>query len=370
MPLEPVPFFDLKVQYAPIRAAIDRAVAAVIDDASFVLGPDVRRFEDSFAKYCNVAHCVTVHSGTAALQLAIQALDIGPGHEVIVPANSFVATAEAVHYAGARPVFVDVDPDTFNIDARLVEEHVTERTRAIIAVHLYGQPADMEAVGEVAHRYNLHVIEDACQAHGALYGGRRTGSIGDVACFSFYPGKNLGCAGDGGAVVTASESIAGRVARLRNHGGLSRYEHELLGHNFRLDSIQTAVLSVKLPYLDEWNRARRELASYYTSCLEGCKGIKTPLVAAKCESVFHLYVLRASDRARLISRFEEARIGHSIHYPKPVHLLAPFRKEGVRLPVCEAASRQIISLPLFPELTRVQQDRVIQAIVDADLPDF
>lgn len=371
MAADPVPFLDLKAQLRPLRADIDKAIASVLDDTSFILGPSVKSFEESFAAYCGMPHCVALHSGTAALHLALIALGIGAGDEVILPANSFVATAEAIMFAGATPVFVDVSEESFNLNVQLLEAAITNRCKAIIAVHLYGQPADMDEISAVARRRNLYVIEDACQAHGATYRGKRTGSLADVACFSFYPGKNLGAAGEGGAVVTADESLATRVAQLRNHGGLLKYEHDVLGHNFRLDSIQAAILNVKLPFLDEWNQKRNEHAQFYNSLLRGVTGVVAPVIPTDRTSSFHLYVLQVSRRDAVIEQFNLSGIGYGIHYPRPIHLLAPFRDMGqYTLPESELLSERIISLPMYPELTEQQQERVVQAILNAALPDF
>lgn len=355
----PIPLVDLALQHRRVRASVMAAIAAVADDAAFVLSAPVRDFEDSFAAYCGVAHAVGVGNGTDAIELALRGLEVGPGDEVILPANTFVATAEAVIRSGAQPVLVDCDEDSL-IDVDDVARHVTGRTRAVVPVHLYGQMAPVEAIRAVVGD-GVAVVEDAAQAHGARRHGARAGSLGDAAATSFYPGKNLGAYGDGGAVLTGSDEVAGRVRALRNHGGTSKYEHRLLGTNSRLDGIQAAVLSVKLTYLDEWNDERRSAASRYQELLEGVPGVRAPRVVAGNEHVWHLYVVRTPRRDEVVARLNAAGIAAAVHYPAPVHLLPAFRWLGQgpgTHPMSEALAGEILSLPIYPGITPAQQERV------------
>lgn len=365
-----VPFIDLPAQFRALQPEIDKALEPIFQSTGFILGPAVAQFEESFAQYVNGKFCVTLNSGTAALHLALMALDIGPGDEVITAANTFIATAEGISFVGATPRFVDADPVTYNIDVSKIEAAITSRTRAIIPVHLYGQPADMDAILEIASRHNLKVIEDACQAHGAVYKGTRVGTASDVSCFSFYPGKNLGAAGDGGAIVTNDAQIADRVRLLRDHGSRKKYEHEIVGHNFRLDTLQAAILNVKLPYLDGWNSARRERAEYYDRKLSGAPNLVTPVVAPGVQSVFHLYVVQVPNRKQVQQAMSDAGVQTGIHYPVPIHLQPAYRELGLKegdFPVAEELSGKILSLPMYAELTESQQDRVIEVLLN--LPD-
>jgi dTDP-4-amino-4,6-dideoxygalactose transaminase len=363
-----VPFVDLGAQTSALRKEIDAAVAAVLDGNNFVLGAAVDEFENAFARFLGVKHCVTVHSGTAALHLSLIASGIKPGDEVITVPNSFIATAEAIAFVGATPKFVDVDPHTYTMDPKLLGEALTPQTRAIIPVHLYGQPADMDPINAFAAKHGLKVIEDACQAHGARYKERMAGTLADAACFSFYPAKNLGAAGDGGAVVTNDSALAETVRLLRDHGSRKKYHHEIIGHNFRLDSIQAAVLSVKLPHLAEWNELRRKHAALYTKAFDCMERVVTPKINPDCESVFHLYVLQVPNRAEVEREFAAAGIQFGIHYPVPIHLQNAFRHLGLKLgqfPHSERLAHTIISLPMFPELSRRQIDSVIRVLMDA-----
>jgi dTDP-4-amino-4,6-dideoxygalactose transaminase len=356
-----VPFMDLKSEHQSLRADLLRIWGDVLDSASFVGGTAVERFERNFANYCEVRHAVGVGNGTDALMLALNALDVGEGDEVMLPANSFVATAEAVIHSGATPVFIDIDPYTYTIDVNQIEDRITQRTRALIPVHLYGQPADMHAVMEIAARHGLTVIEDSAQAHGARYRGHRAGSMGDVACFSFYPAKNLGACGDGGAVVTNNSAIADELRRLRDHGGLRKYEHDVVGFNSRLDAMQAVALDLKLKYLDKRNARRRQHAAAYRELFSRYDGIITPYEPEGLESVYHLYVVRLERQGRsdLQSYLMEHGVQTGIHYPAPIHRTTAFARRSVQsCPVAERYSNQILSLPMYPELEREQLEYV------------
>lgn len=360
-----VPFIDLPAQFRNLKPEIDRVLAPVFESTGFILGPAVAEFERAFAQYNNAKFCVSLNSGTAALHLALLALDVGPGDEVITVANTFIATAEGISFTGATPRFVDACPETYNLDPEKLEAAITSKTKAIIPVHLFGQPADMDAIRAIAAKRNIKVVEDACQAHGASYKGARVGTMSDVSCFSFYPGKNLGAAGDGGAIVTNDPEIADRVKLLRDHGSRKKYEHEIIGHNFRLDTIQAAILNVKLPYLDQWNLARQRHADYYSSKLSSVPGVVVPYIAPENQSVFHLYVVQVENRDRVQQAMNAADIQTGIHYPKPVHLQPAYAALGYKqgaFPVAEALAGKILSLPMFAELTEAQQDRVIAVL--------
>lgn len=362
---ETVPFLDLPKQFAALKSEIDAAFDPIFASAGFILGSDVAKFEKSFADYVGASHCVSLHSGTAALHLALMALNIGPGDEVITAANSFVATTEAIAFVGARPVLVDVDPVSYNIDVTKIEEAITENTKVIMPVHLYGQPADMDAIMAIARKHKLYVIEDACQAHGSYFGNRRIGSIGDMAAFSFYPGKNLGAAGDGGAVTTNSPELAERVRMLRDHGSKKKYEHEIVGHNFRLDTLQAAVLNIKLPHLDKWNSARAKNAEIYSKALSGLSKIILPVVKPGRTAVFHLYVIQVEDRKAVQESLNAAKIQSGIHYPVPIHLQGAFSYLGYKkgdFPVSERLCDHILSLPMYAELTETQIERVVKVL--------
>lgn len=357
-----VRFVDLNAQYASINADIDAAVARVINRGDFILGEDVRLFEAEFAAYCGVDFACGVASGTAALELLLRAYGIGEGDEVITAANTFIATTLAISYVGAKPVLVDIDPDTYNIDVNQIEQAITPHTRAIIPVHLYGQPADMDAIQEIANRHHLFVIEDACQAHGARYHGHRTGSLGDAAAFSFYPAKNLGAYGDGGIAVTNDPVIAEKVRMLRDYGQLEKYHHLTIGYNSRLDTLQAAVLRVKLSHLDAWNAARRDHAAHYTRLLAGSE-VVTPTVMADVESVWHLYVIRSHCPDGLRNHLTQHNIQTGIHYPIPIHLQPAYLHLGYKtgdFPVTEKYAKEILSLPMYAEL----QPDAITHVVD------
>jgi dTDP-4-amino-4,6-dideoxygalactose transaminase len=359
-----VPFVDLNAQYRSICEDIDRVVLDVIASSQFILGPDVRRFEEEFAAYCNARNGVSIDSGTSALELILRALDIGPGDEVITAANTFIATALAILATGAQPVLVDIDPETYTISVDSIAAAITPRTRAVMPVHLYGQPADMDPILDLADRHKLAVVEDACQAHGAFYKGRRAGSMGAAAAFSFYPAKNLGCYGDGGIVVTDSGHIAKRVRMLRDYGQREKYVHVTKGYNHRLDTIQAAVLRVKLPHLDEWNAARRAHARRYHDLLTG-SGVILPMEASYAEHVYHLYVIRTAQRDALQAHLKERGIVTGIHYPIPIHLQQACRDLGYKagdFPITEQCAAKILSLPMYAELTEAQLAEVAQRV--------
>jgi dTDP-4-amino-4,6-dideoxygalactose transaminase len=363
----PVPFLDLPAQLQRIRPDVDAAVAGVLDSARFVLGQENEAFEREFAAYCGVRHAVAVNTGTSALHLALRALGVGQERgrqdEVVTVPFTFVATAAAAVYCGARPVYVDVDPATLTMDPERLEAAITPRTRAIVPVHLYGQPADMGPILDIAARYGIPVLEDACQAHGAEDRGRRVGSLGAAAAFSFYPGKNLGAAGEGGAVTTNDNALAARLRLLRDWGAAHKYDHELLGFNNRMDEMQAAILRVKLGQLDRWTEERRERAARYRRDLAG--GPEEPVAErADVRHVYHLFVVRTPHRQHLQRVLDRAGIGNGVHYPIPVHLQPPYRfgYQPGDFPVSERAAREVLSLPMFPELTAAQQDAVVAAL--------
>ena len=361
-----VPFVDLGVQYRAISAEIHDAISKVIQNGDFILGGEVRLFEEEFAKFCDSSHAVGVDSGTSALELALRAFDIGPGAEVITAANSFIASALGISHAGAKPVLVDVDPYTYTLDVKALERAITRRTKAIIPVHLYGHPAHMEPIRQLAEEHGLVVIEDACQAHGARYKGRRVGSFGHAAAFSFYPGKNLGAYGDGGMVVTKDRKIANRLEMLRNYGQKEKYKHLFRGYNRRLDTMQAAILRVKLKYLEKWNAARQWNAKLYQKHLEG-SGVVVPGEAGGAESVWHLYVIRTEQRDALKAHLVGKGINASIHYPLPIHLQPAYQDLGYKrgdFPVTEAYADRILSLPMYAELTDRQIEFVSQTVCE------
>ena len=359
-----VPFLDLKAQYQTIKPEIDAAIASVIENTNFILGPQVAAFEKAFAEYVGSAFCVGVNSGTSALQLALMACGIGQGDEVIVPSFTFFATAETVSVLGAVPVFVDVDPVSYTITAAEIEKAITPRTRAIIPVHLYGQTADLDPIRALAEQHNLHVIEDAAQAHGAEYKGRLVGGLGAAGCFSFYPSKNLGAYGEAGAVVTNDEDLAHRLRLLRQHGQTSKYAHAMVAYNFRLDEIQAAVLNVKLAHLDKWNNGRRERAARYNELLSDT-GLVLPREMEYARHVYHVYAVQCDNRDELQKRLAAKDIQTGVHYPIPIHLQPAYATLGYKagdLPVTERLCGHVLSLPLFAELTDAQQRSVVEAI--------
>lgn len=359
-----IPLVDLLAQYKSIQPQIDEAIQRVLQSAHFILGEEVRRFEESFGDYVGAADCVGVASGTAALQLAFLACGVGPGDEVITSAHTFVATVEAIWHVGAKPVFVDIDPLTYTLDPSQVETAITTRTRAILPVHLYGQPADLAPLLDIARRHNLWLIEDAAQAHGAEYNGKRCGAIGHLACFSFYPGKNLGAYGDAGAVTGNDLSLLNKVRKLRDHGRTSKYEHDELGYGERLDSLQAAILGAKMPFLKTWTESRREAASGYRQLL-GQTHLTLPYEANNRRHVYHLYVVRTPHRDALLAHLQKDGIQAGIHYPTPVHFQPVYRKLNypeMRLPETEQAAREVLSLPLYPELGSEQLEFIAHSI--------
>jgi dTDP-4-amino-4,6-dideoxygalactose transaminase len=362
-----IPFLDLKAQYRQLKPEIDEAINRVLESTQFVLGPEVVSFEERFASYCNVAHCKAVNSGTSALHLALLAAGVGAGDEVITVPMTFVATTAAILYSGARPVFVDVDPDTWTMDPRLIEAAITPRTKAILPVHLHGLMADMDAILAIARRHKLIVIEDAAQAHGAEYKGRRAGSIGNLGCFSFYPGKNLGAYGEGGAVVCNDSELAQRIALLRDWGQESKYNHVVAGYNYRMDGIQGAILNVKMKYIEAWTESRRAVAARYDRLLEGLSA-KRPSAPPYSRHVYHVYSLQLAQRDHIQAALQAAGVATGIHYPVPVHLQKAYAQLGYRtgdFPVTEMLARQFISLPIYPELQADQSSTVISELRNA-----
>ena len=361
-----VPMVDLKAQYARIKEEVDAAIASVLGGAHFIKGEECGLFEQEFAAYCGASHAVGVANGTDALIVALRAYGVGPGDEVLTVANTFIATGEAIFLNGARPVFVDTDPATFTMDAALVEKAITPRTRVILPVHLYGHPADMTAILAVAARHGLPVLEDAAQAHGAEVEGRRAGALGHAACFSFYPGKNLGAYGDAGMVVTNDREFAARVRQIANHGGgANKYDNVVVGTNSRLDTLQAAVLRVKLRHLDRWNAERRERVAAYDRALAGVPGLVLPPERAGARSAWHLYTVRSDDRDALQAHLKAEGIATAVHYPRPIHLQPAMAPAGGRpgdLPVSEASSREVLSLPLYPELPLDAVARVARGV--------
>jgi dTDP-4-amino-4,6-dideoxygalactose transaminase len=363
-----VPFLDLKSQYQSLKSEIDAAIQNVCAESSFILGPEVEGFEKGFAAFNEVPYCVGLASGTDALRLAFEALGIGAGDEVIVPAHTFVATAIGILETGARPVLVDIDPATFLINMDLVEAALTPRTKAICPVHLYGRVCDMDSITRFAKRHDLAIVEDTAQAHGARWNGRRAGTFGDVGCFSFYPGKNLGAYGDGGAVVMSSETLYRQVRKLRNYGSEIKYQHPEKGMNSRLDSIQAAVLNVKLGHLKTWNEKRWSIAARYTELLTPFQslGITLPDIRTKEEHVFHLYVVQVPHRDDVIKKMADKGVSTVVHYPVPFHLQGGYAHLGYKagnFPVTESVCQRILSLPMFPEMTEAQIEYVCQTLV-------
>jgi len=359
-----IPFLDLKAQYASIEDEILPAVSRTLASTEYVLGKEVAAFEEEFSAYSGGRFGIGVNSGTSALHLALLAAGVGPGDEVITVSCTFVATVAAIDYTGARPVFVDVDPRTLNMDASRLEAVITERTKALLPVHLHGQPADLDAILDVARRHNLVVIEDAAQAHGAEYKGRRVGSIGDLGCFSFYPGKNLGACGEGGMVVTNNEDFAQRIRMLRDWGQEKKYHHVYKGFNYRMEGIQGAMLRVKLRHLDAWTEARRQNAAHYNALLAD-SGITIPVEAPYARHVYHVYGVRIPDRDAVQEALQAREIQTGIHYPIPVHMQKAYREFGFGggdLPVTEKAAAELLSLPMFPELERSQVEEVCDAV--------
>lgn len=385
-----IPFVDLKAQHLSLKKEIDTAIQNVINETAFIKGKHVENFENNFAEYCGVKYCIGVGNGTDALFIALKALGIGPGDEVITAANSFIATSEAITMTGAKPVFCDIDENTYNIDPEKVNEllkeratnkksRLTELPKAIIPVHLYGQPVDMDSILKIARDYNLYVIEDAAQAHGAVYYSRqssagscitphRVGSMGDIGCFSFYPGKNLGAYGDAGAIVTNNEELAIKARMFANHGRINKYDHEFEGVNSRMDGIQGAILNVKLKYIEEWNKKRYENACSYRKYLDGVDNIILPYIPDKGSHVFHLFVIRTNRRDELQQKLKEKGISTGIHYPIPLPYLKAYsylKHKTEDFPVALKCSKEILSLPMFPELTHEQIEYISDCIISA-----
>src|SRR5437762_2848603 len=361
-----VPFVDLAAQYSTIADEINETTSRIIQKADFILGREVRLFEEEFAAFSEARYAIGVDSGTSALELALRAYDIGPGDEVITAANSFIASALAISHAGARPILVDVDPSTYTVDVSAIEKAITPRPKAVIPVHLYGHPAHMNPIRELADKHGLVIIEDACQAHGTRYKGRRTGSLGHAAAFSFYPGKNLGAYGDGGIVVTNDRGIARRLEMLRNYGQKEKYQHLFRGYNRRLDTLQAAELRVKLRYLEKWNAARRWNATLYHQFLDGCN-VVLPREVGGAESVWHLYVIRTEQRDALKEHLLTRGISAGIHYPIPIHLQPAYRDLGHKrgdFPVTESCAQQVLSLPMYAELTQDQIEYIAKTVRD------
>ena len=359
-----VPYLDLKAQYQNIKPEIDAAIAGVLESCQFILGAEVSRFEQDFAAYCGTAECIALNSGTSALHLALLAAGVGPGDEVITVPFTFVASVAAVVYVGARPVLVDIEPRSFTMDPAAIEPLITPRTKAIMPVHLYGQSADMDPIMEVALRHQLVVIEDAAQAHGAKYRGRPVGSIGDIACFSFYPGKNLGAYGEGGAVTTSNATYARKIRMLRDWGQDRKYHHVLRGFNYRMDAFQGAILRVKLRHLEQWTEARREIVGKYNRALAG-SGVERPTEMPWARHVYHTYTLRTKYRDALHAALEKEGIQTGIHYPLPIHLQPAYADLGYArhaLPESEKAAEEVLSLPLYPEIADDQIQSVSRAV--------
>ena len=359
-----VPYLNLKAQYLAIKPEIDAAISSVLESGQFVLGSEVASFEQEFAAYSGTTECIALNSGTSALHLALLAAGVGPGDEVITVPFTFVASVAAVLYAGARPVLVDIDPRSFTLDTSAIEAAITPRTRAILPVHLYGQPADMDPILEVARKRGLVVIEDAAQAHGARYKGRQVGGIGDISCFSFYPTKNLGAYGEGGAVTTNNPEYAGMIRMLRDWGQDRKYHHVLRGYNYRMEGMQGAILRVKLRHLEQWTKARRAIASQYSQLLADC-GVERPAEMPWARHVYHVYTLRSKDRDSLQAALAAEGIQTAIHYAEPAHLQPAYADLAYRrgaFPQSERAAKEVLSLPLYPEMTEAQVQLVSQAL--------
>lgn len=363
-----VPFIDLKIQYQSIKEEIDAAIADIINNSAFIGGSVLHEFEEAFANFCGVKHCIGVGNGTDAIYITLRSLNIGTGDEVITAANSFIASSEAISLTGAKVIFVDCDPETYCMDVHQLEAKITPKTKAILAVHLYGLPANMPAIIAIAKKYNLLVIEDAAQAHGAMIADKRVGSWGDVACFSFYPGKNLGAYGDGGAIVTNMESLSKRIRMFANHGRISKYDHEFEGVNSRLDTMQAAILKIKLAYLPQWIQKKRELANEYCQLLAGSDLI-LPKEHASFYHTYHLFVIRLRNRDQVVSRLKAQNIDTGIHYPTGLPFLKAYRYLGHKphdFPVTYQFQSEILSLPLYPELTHSQIQWVCENLLSSN----
>ena len=363
-----VPFVDLKAQARSLRGDYERVLGSILESGAYTLGPELRQFEHEFADFCETRHCVGVSSGTDALKLALACVGVGPGDEVIVPVNTFFATAEAVSRVGARPVFVDCLPTTAGIDPVAAGAAVSPRTRTIVPVHLFGQPADMDPLLALARRHGLAIVEDACQAHGARYKGRRVGGLGVAAAFSFYPAKNLGALGDGGAVVSQDRELVEKVVLFRNHGASDKYTHELVGYCDRLHNLQAGFLAAKLRHLDDWNRARRAAAARYDELLESLAAVTALRTREDVEHVYHLYVVETDHREAVAERLKNDGVDTGIHYPVPLHLQPAYARLGHAVgefPVAERLAGRMLSLPMFPEITAAQQEYVVDRLAAA-----
>lgn len=364
--MNPIPYFDLPAQIRGIRKDLNAAITRTLDNCSFCLGPDVAQFEKDFAKYVGADHCVGFNSGTSALHVAMRLLGVGPGDEVVTTPFTFVATSWAISYVGAKPVYVDIDDATFNLDPTLIERAITPRTKAVLPVHLYGQPFDLDLILAICKKHQLPLVEDAAQAHGAKYNGKTVGAFGEISCFSFYPGKNLGACGEGGALVTNNSTFDKRARALREHGSSVRYYHDEVGYNYRMEGLQGAVLGVKLKHLAKWTSGRRRVARRYHELLADTP-LQLPREANHAESVYHLYVVRHPRRDELKKHLEANGVGCAIHYPIPLHLQKAYAHLGHKagdFPVAEKAARECLSLPIYPGLTDAQIQRVAEVIKD------
>lgn len=367
--MKKIPFLDLRESYLELKSEFDSTYQRVMNSGWYIQGEEIKSFESEFADYCNVKHCIGVGNGLDALHLILRAMDIGKGDEVIVPSNTFIATWLAVSYAGATPVPIEPDEATYNIDPERIEAAITEKTKAIMPVHLYGQPADMDPILKIAGRYHLKVIEDAAQAHGARYKGKRTGGLGDAAGFSFYPGKNLGAFGDGGAVTTNDDNLAERVRSLRNYGSQIKYQHKIKGFNSRLDELQAVFLRVKLRKLNDWNKRRQKIAELYLKGLGDLSDLTLPYVTDWAEPVWHLFVIRTTKRDQLQKHLEENGIQTLIHYPVPPHKQGAYKEmNNLKLPLSEKIHRQVLSLPISPTISEEDISRVVKAIKTCRTP--
>ena len=363
-PTSQIPLVDLKAQSKSIREEVLTAIAEVVDSCAFILGPQVTEFEKQFAEYCGAKHCIGLANGTEALHMALRALDIGPGDEVITAGNSFAATAFAIGYTGAKAVFVDIDPDDYNIDVTLIEQAISDKTKAIIPVHLYGQPARMKELMAIAEKHNLRVVEDTAQGHGSEIDGKRSGTFGDVGCFSFYPGKNLGAYGDGGAVVTDSDELAEKFRLLRNYGQKVKNRHDMLAYNCRLDTMQAAVLLVKMKYIEQWTDQRNQVAQWYREALKDVD-VVLPMQHDNVRHVYHLFVVRHPKRDEILERLAQDKVFGGVHYPNPLMHAESFQSSPcfpMGLPVASAHSKEILSLPMYPEMTKEQVETVAKSL--------
>lgn len=360
-----VPFIDFSEQYQTIKDEIDSGLKAVFEKGNFILGEEEKEFEVQFARFCDTKHAVGVNSGTDALYLALGALNISVGDEVIIPTFTFIATALCISYTGAKPVFIDIEEETYNIDPQKLEETITDKTKVIILVHLYGQPANMDEITAIAQKHGITIIEDACQAHGATYNGKKTGSLGEIGCFSFYPTKGLGAFGDGGIVVTNSDEISEKIQMLRDYGRKGRYEHKIKGYNSRLDTVQAVILTAKLKHLDKWNDMRSQQAAYYCQQLKNVPGVIVPTTKENRTHVFQTFAVRVCDRNAICDAMKEKGVSVLIHYPIPIHLQEAYADLGYKkgdFPVSEKIADEILSLPIFPHISKEQIDHVCASL--------